>query len=195
MNSDTSDNDITKTTGTSSSSYTGWEHDQNKHIFILSSSGKPIFSKYGDENELVTTFGLLQAVISIVIDSGDSIKCIRAGNRKIVYFIKQSLYFICVTSTNEPELIILKQLQFLYSQILLVLTSKVHDIFRKNPSSDIRQLLGSDTMRLMHATCQDIPLTSTPIAFEAIQSVTCCKEIREEITSYLSHCVDQSKAV
>jgi hypothetical protein len=44
----------------------GWEKNVRKHIFVLSSSGKPIFSKYGDEQEMVTTFGLLQAVVSIV---------------------------------------------------------------------------------------------------------------------------------
>ena len=44
----------------------GWEREVKKHIFILSSSGKPIFSRYGDEQEMVTTFGLLQAVVSIV---------------------------------------------------------------------------------------------------------------------------------
>ena len=39
----------------------GWERDVRKHIFILSSSGKPIYSRYGDEQDIVTTFGLLQA--------------------------------------------------------------------------------------------------------------------------------------
>lgn len=120
----------------------GWELNK-KHIFILSSSGKPIYSRYGDEQDLVTTFGLLQAVISIILDSGDSIKCIRAGKRKIVYFIKNSLYFVSMSSTNESELILMKQLSFIYNQILLVLTAKVHDVLTNNPSADIRQLLGS----------------------------------------------------
>ena len=73
---------------------------------------KPIFSRYGDEQDLVTTFGLLQAVISIALDSGDTIRCIRAGSRKIVYFMKQSLYFVSISSTNEPEVVLLKQLHF-----------------------------------------------------------------------------------
>ena len=49
-----------------------WDiHD--KHILVLSSSGKPIFSKHGDEQELVTSFGLVQAVFSIVKESGDTL--------------------------------------------------------------------------------------------------------------------------
>ena len=51
-----------------------WEL-RRKHVFILSSSGKPIYCNSGDEQELVTIFGLLQAVVSIVNDSGDSLKC------------------------------------------------------------------------------------------------------------------------
>jgi hypothetical protein len=66
----------------------GWEF-YPKHVFILSSAGKPIFSRHGDEQEMVTTFGLLQAVISIAQDSGDSIRCIKSGERRIVYFVKE----------------------------------------------------------------------------------------------------------
>ena len=81
---------------------TSWEY-LPKHIFILSSSGKPIFSKHGDEQEFVTTFGLLQAIFSLVQDAGDSLKCLKAGNRKIVYFIRNSLYFVSISSTGEPD--------------------------------------------------------------------------------------------
>jgi len=120
----------------------GWEF-QKKHIFVMSSAGKPIFSRYGDEQDLVATFGLMQAMISVVEDSGDHIQCMKAGDRTIVFFIKKNLYFVSISSTNEPEIILLQQLQFLYSQILLTLTSKVHDVLTSNPSCDLRQLLGT----------------------------------------------------
>ncbi len=55
---------------------TGWERKVKKHIFILSSSGKPIFTRYGDEQEMVTTFGLLQAVVSIVEVSHTAALCL-----------------------------------------------------------------------------------------------------------------------
>lgn len=170
----------------------GWELEK-KHIFILSSSGKPIFTRYGDEQEMVTTFGLLQAVISIALDSGDTIRCIRAGKRKIVYLLKNSLYFISISSTEEPEVVLLKQLNFLYNQILLVLTSKVHDVFKNNPAADIRQLLGPDTTRLLSLSCEPI-ITPIPIAFECLNSLTCYKELREEIILYLNHTVNESNA-
>lgn len=119
----------------------GWEKE-DKHVFILSSSGKPIYSRYGDEQELVATFGLIQAMISVVIASGDSIQCMTAGKRKIVFFIKESLYFVVMTCYNEPEVVLVKLLQFLYFQILFALTVKVQDVLSNNPSVDLRVLLG-----------------------------------------------------
>jgi hypothetical protein len=35
--------------------------------------------RYGDEQDIVTTFGLIQAVISIVQDAGDQLQCIQSG--------------------------------------------------------------------------------------------------------------------
>jgi hypothetical protein len=40
-------------------------------------------------------------------------------------FIYSPLYFICISSTGEAEFILRKQLEFIYSQILMVLTVKV----------------------------------------------------------------------
>ncbi len=74
---------------------------------------------------MVTIFGLLQAVASIVEDSGDHLRCIRAGSTKILYMIKYSLYFVVVSSSNESEAALLSQLDFLYNLILFILTAKV----------------------------------------------------------------------
>ena len=117
----------------------------NKHIFIFSAAGKPIFSRLvisainlclfqsifcsydrqGDEQDLVTVFGLLQAVASIVHDSGDILRCINAGPTKILYLFRRSLYFVAVSSNMESEAALYAQLDFLYNQILFILTGKV----------------------------------------------------------------------
>ena len=60
-----------------------------KHIFVLSAAGKPIFARHGDEQSMVTVFGLLQAVYSIAQDAGDKIRCIMSGKRRIIYFVKE----------------------------------------------------------------------------------------------------------
>ncbi len=45
-----------------------------KHVFILSISGKPIYSRYGKEERLVTTYGIMQALVSLVQDDKDILK-------------------------------------------------------------------------------------------------------------------------
>jgi lantibiotic modifying enzyme len=191
----------------------GWELER-KHLFVLSASGKPIFSRYGDEQEIVSTFGLLQAFISIVLDSNDSIQSMKAGNRKIVFFTKNSLYFVAMSFTNEPEIVLLKQLQFLYSQMLFAVTAKVHDLLHSNPSLDIRQLVGvvrnlelydqlirqllfasmsQDTFRLMHESCATT-LCPNFISFESLPSFVCKKALREELTAELKVAVNKSGA-
>jgi hypothetical protein len=45
-----------------------------KHFFILSSAGKPIYSRYGDENQLSSFTGVIQAIISFYQDNDDVIR-------------------------------------------------------------------------------------------------------------------------
>jgi hypothetical protein len=170
----------------------GWEQ-LPKHIFILSSSGKPIFSRVGDEQELVTVFGLLQAVVSIVEGQDDKLRCITAGQRRIVYFLRKSLYFIAISSTGEAEAVLSRQLEFMYNQVLLVLTNRVHSVLENDSSKDLRDLLGYDTARLMHAACKE-EITPYCIAFDAVQGFALDVEDREKISSLLGTCVTSSGA-
>jgi vacuolar fusion protein MON1 len=170
-----------------------WDFEM-KHIFILSSSGKPIFSKHGDEQSLSTTFGLIQAIVSIVENTGDRIVCIAAQKRRIVWFLRNSLYFVSISTSDEPEAVLSAQLEFMYDQIIFVLTSKVHEVLRLNPSKDIRDLLGYDTIKQMHLSCSE---NSTPayVAFRAVTAFVCAEDLRIMIQLALKNCVDVSGSV
>ena len=170
-----------------------WDLDL-KHIFILSSSGKPIFSKNGDEQNLSTTFGLIQAIVSIIEISDDALSCIVAGDRTIVFFLRNSLYFISISSTNEPAIVLSAQLEFMYSQIVLVLTSKVQEVLRLNPSKDIRDLLGYDTTKQMHLSCSE-DVTPPCVAFSAVNAFVCAEDLRRVVNISLQSCMTLSGAV
>ncbi|XP_014678038.1 PREDICTED: vacuolar fusion protein MON1 homolog A-like [Priapulus caudatus] len=58
-----------------------WQ-SKRKHVFILSEAGKPIYSRYGSEDQLVTMMGVMQALVACVQDARDSIRCIVAGARR-----------------------------------------------------------------------------------------------------------------
>ncbi|KAJ4835932.1 Vacuolar fusion protein mon1 [Turnera subulata] len=56
---------------------------RKKHFFILSHSGKPIYSRYGDEHKLAGFSATLQAIISFVENGGDRVKFVRAGKHQL----------------------------------------------------------------------------------------------------------------
>lgn len=115
-----------------------------KHIFVLSSAGKPVFSLLGDEQRLSTLMGLIQALLSLCADcdDGDEIESISAGSRRFVFLKRGNLVLVAVSSSEagmldddcgvkgekdapECESFLRLQLEYLYASILFLLTSKV----------------------------------------------------------------------
>lgn len=170
----------------------GWER-KGKHIFVLSDSGKPIFTRYGDEQELASTMGLISALIAVVRRQGDTLRCIRAGQRRIVCYVKPGLYFICISMAGEADAVLSKQLEFLYDLVLLMLTDRVHRILEDDSSKDLRDLLGADSTRLMRAACGP-ELTPPYIAFESLRGVIMSVAQRTDVLTRLKACVKSSGA-
>lgn len=56
-----------------------------KHIFILTDAGKPIFSRYGAEDNLSTMMALFCAIASHISDDDDEIR--------FIIFFKTELIF------------------------------------------------------------------------------------------------------
>lgn len=80
-------------------------HDKNwlrhrKHVFILSSAGKPIYSLHGNEDKLATIFGVMQALVSFVQSNNDSIKYILAVGVKFVFLVKSPIILVAVSKTD-----------------------------------------------------------------------------------------------
>ncbi|XP_062232644.1 vacuolar fusion protein MON1 homolog isoform X2 [Phragmites australis] len=115
---------------------------RKKHFLILSNSGKPIYSRYGDEHKLAGFSATLQAIISFVENSGDHIKFVRAGKHQIVFLVKGPIYLVCISCTEESYEGLRGQLELMYGQILLILTKSVNRCFEKNPKFDMAPLLG-----------------------------------------------------
>ncbi|ELR22506.1 trafficking protein mon1 subfamily protein [Acanthamoeba castellanii str. Neff] len=95
-----------------------WPHHK-KHVFILSNSGKPVYSRHGDEQKLCA--------------------------HKIVFLFKGPLHLVAVSRTDEPATHLARQLEYIHSQILSSLTSGVKKIYDSRAHFDIRTLLGDST--------------------------------------------------
>lgn len=79
-------------------------------VFILSTAGKPIYTLNGDEDKLNTLFGLLQALVSVVQASDDSMKSITVKNTKFVFLVRSPLILVNVNKSKRSEQQILNQL-------------------------------------------------------------------------------------
>lgn len=127
---------------------------RKKHFFILSNSGKPIYSRYGDEHKLAGFSATLQAIVSFVENGGDHIKLVRAGNHQIIFLVKGPIYLVCISCTEEPFQALKGQLELLYDQMLLILTKSIDKCFEKNSKFDMTPLLGGTDVvfsSLIHA--------------------------------------------
>ena len=100
---------------------------------------------------------------------------------------------MAVSSVGEPEAVLYQQLDFLYHQILFVLTSKVHDMLANNPSRDLRELLGVDTDRLLNAACDD-DVTSPCVTFQAISGFSLDSDLRDDLIQQMRCCIENSNA-
>jgi hypothetical protein len=50
---------------------------KRKHFFVLSSAGKPIYSRHGDDSIISGYMGVIQAIISFFEDNGDTLRLVR----------------------------------------------------------------------------------------------------------------------
>merc|ERR1719348_1616505 len=121
---------------------------KEKHIFVLSESGKPIFSLHGEEGMLVTLVGPMLALVSVVADSGDTIKSIKCEDTNIVFLVKPPLILVGVSSAGLHTSQLTVQLLYVHSQIVSVLTmTQLARIFEQKPNYDLRRMLtGSERL-------------------------------------------------
>ena len=52
---------------------------RRKHVFVLSEAGKPIYSRYGSEEALSSTMGVMMALVSFVQSGDNMIRSVYSG--------------------------------------------------------------------------------------------------------------------
>lgn len=105
-----------------------------REYFVLTDAGKPVFTRYyhshplapisiatehcnvllhsrpgsEDSDNVISTIGIMQALISVFLDDDDKLRCINAGNTRITFLIRSPLYYVCASSWGEPESVVSK---------------------------------------------------------------------------------------
>lgn len=154
-----------------------------KHIFIFSDAGKPVFTRYGNENELNTIMGFMLAVISFVFDGNDTIRTVIAGNLRFVFVLKGSIYLAAVSRSDESASELALQLEFIYAQIIYSATERVQQVLEKKKSFDVRSILGG-VDPLIHSLISTISL-SFSYSLKAFSCLRLPKIVRQTISEIL----------
>ncbi|KAI9310518.1 vacuolar fusion protein MON1 [Dichotomocladium elegans] len=156
-----------------------------KHFFILSSAGKPIWTRYGDESRISSMMGVVQAIVSFFQDGEDIIKSMTAGRHRFVFLHKDPLIYLAVSRTNESIPQLRNQLLYLHNQILSVLTSAhLTRIFEQRVNFDLRRLLGGTEVFLSSLSTQFGRDHSFMLS--ALQVLRLGRGIRDQIGEILS---------
>lgn len=119
-----------------------------KHYMILSSAGKPIWSRHGDLMLINASIGVVQTIISFYESSKNPLQAFTAGDTRFVIATQGPLYFVAVSRLGESDSQLRAQLEALYMQILSTLTlPTLTKIFVHRPSTDLRMpLQGTETL-------------------------------------------------
>ncbi|KAH0528680.1 hypothetical protein TsFJ059_003507 [Trichoderma semiorbis] len=119
-----------------------------KQYMILSSAGKPIWSRHGDLNLINSSIGVVQTIISFYEGSKNPLQGFTAGNTRFVVLTQGPLYFVAISKLGESDSQLRVQLEALYMQILSTLTlPSLTNIFANRPSTDLRKpLQGTETL-------------------------------------------------
>ncbi|CAK3964559.1 Hypothetical predicted protein [Lecanosticta acicola] len=119
-----------------------------KHFFILSASGKPIYSRHGDDQLISHYVGVVQTVISSYQSCDDPLKGFTAGGARFVILSKGPLNLVAISRLPESDAQLRSQLEALYMQILSTLTlPSMEKMFSHRPSTDLRRpLQGTDVL-------------------------------------------------
>ncbi|KAK5280837.1 Vacuolar fusion protein mon1, partial [Cryomyces antarcticus] len=93
-----------------------------KHFLILSSAGKPIWSRHGDDQVISNYIGIIQTIISFYQGASDGLKGFTAADSRFVVMSKGPLNLVAISRLQESDAQLRTQLEALYMQILSTLT-------------------------------------------------------------------------
>uniref|UniRef100_A0A3B1KBJ2 Vacuolar fusion protein MON1 homolog n=1 Tax=Astyanax mexicanus TaxID=7994 RepID=A0A3B1KBJ2_ASTMX len=113
-----------------------------KHVFVLSEAGKPIYSRYGSEEALSSTMGVMMALVSFVQSGDNIIRSVYSDEHTVVFMQQGPLVLVSVSSSRQSEQQLRDELLYVYNQIVSMLTqASIARIFEHKKNYDLRRLL------------------------------------------------------
>ena len=125
---------------------------KKSHFLIMSDGGKPIYSRYGDPIENNSIFATLSAMITkfTIFNSNNSFKenlnIISNKKNKIVFLKKGQLIFIALSKKDVCTSLLFSQLEYLYNQLMSILTISFYSKLEDNPSKCLSTMSGTENL-------------------------------------------------
>jgi len=156
-----------------------------KHFFILSSAGKPIYSRHGDDQLISNSIGVVQTIISFYQGEDDVLKGFTAGDTRFVILSKGHLHLVATSRLGENDAQLRGQLEAMYMQILSTLTlPNMERMFLNRPSIDLRRPL-EGTEILLSALADSFTRGSPSTLLSALECLRLRKSHRQVIDDTL----------
>ena len=138
---------------------------KKRHYLIMSDGGKPVYSRYGDPIENNSIFATLSAMITkfTIFNSNDSDKenlnVITNNKNKIVFLKKGQLIFIALSKKNDCASLLFSQLEYLYYQLMSILTISFYSKLEDNPSKCLSTMGGTENLfeQMIQYTSKSFP--------------------------------------
>lgn len=127
-------------------------YKKNRHYFIMTDGGLPVYSRYGDEVENNGIFAFLSATITKYTvflgteNEPEQLNYIANEKSLIVFFKKNQLFFIALSKKKDSISLLASQLEFLYSQLMSILTNQNFERLKVNPSKCLTAMSGTDIL-------------------------------------------------
>ena len=158
---------------------------KRKHFLILSSAGKPIYNRHGDDNLTSGYTGIIQTIISFYEGAKDPLKGFSAAGTRFVIMSQGPLYLVAISKLGESDTQLRVQLEALYMQILSTLTlPTLTKLFSMRASTDLRRPL-QGTEPLLSALADTFTRGSPPTLLSALECMPMRKSHRQVINDTL----------
>ncbi|CAE7556873.1 MON1 [Symbiodinium natans] len=120
-----------------------------RHVLVFTYSGKPVYTRYGEEDGLSGTTGALSAIVSKMAKfffcDGAAADCLRymtAGEHIFAFLEKGPLWLVCISCAGDLHGDMMCLLERVHMQIITILTAGIERTLVSRPNYDMRGLLG-----------------------------------------------------
>ena len=125
---------------------------KKRHFLIMTDGGKPVYSRFGDAIENNSIFATISAMITkfTIFNSTNNFKeeinVISNNKNKIVFVKKGQLIFIALSKKNDCVSLLNSQLEYLYNQLMSILTIRFYEKLEDNPSKCLTAMSGTENL-------------------------------------------------